>query len=526
MELDLIETIGIDHHVVLASFCSEPLVCTASAEAVCDLDCALLAAVADPGCCVCLCEGVVNDILVVGKLLELVVDCGAIPVVCSVNNACEEVALLGEADCGCVGGCIVLDVVLSGLEQEVVLTCGSESPLGLVCGLSADSVPCAVDVVQDLDCCTDCSIDCVAVCPVGVVGFSDVDCQCEILSDCIGLHLAFRCGCPVEDCSYNVHVVGDFDFLCIADSLEPHLVVVVRTRVGSDVDGVDTALGDVDVPSLRGLAETAVCIEPALSVDKDFTYDVSVCNCELCVVLQISDTVLACPCALDSDLELIAFIEDNVVDVEDVLVVGCQSVKLELCLCGLILVPLAVLEGSCTASDQAPRGVVHDECALVTCEEVCVFSNRCVEVEEDGLRGFCIPCHEGCAFFFRCPGCELCSCRNLLFLEKLCSVIPGDGNLFSACCAACENKCHSKDCNSNNAKLFHVITSKKLCAFQTDSPRSGKIRKFHVNSRFFICPQVKQFYRQPSVLRKQSVVCAGTARSQAGSSSLRQAGCT
>ena len=351
--------------------------------------------------------------------------CRAVPMVCSVNDSCQEVALLGEADCGCVGGCVVLDVVLSGLQEQVVLTCGCECPLGLVCGLSADSVPCAVDAVQDLDCCADCSVDCVAVRPVGIVVFSDIDCQGKILSDSIGFHLAFVCGSPIEDRSYNVHVVGDLDFLCIADSFEPHDVIVVRTGVGLDIDGVDTALCDVDVPSLRGLAETAVCIEPALSVHEDLTDDISVCDCKLRVVLQVSYAVLACPSALDPDLELITFVKDYVVDIEDVLVFfSCESVELELGLCGLVFVPLAVLEGSCAASDQAPCCFINDESALIACKEVRLFSDGCIEVEELCLRCFGIPCHEGCSLFLGSPALELGSCRNILFLEKFCSVIP------------------------------------------------------------------------------------------------------
>ena len=162
---------------------------------------------------------------------------------------------------------------------------------------------------------------------------------------------------------------------------EPHGVIVVRTRVRLDEDIIDSALCYVDVPSLGGLAETAVCKEPALSVLDDFTDDVSVGLCELRIAYQISDTVLACPCAHDPDLELVAFIEDDVLDLEDVRI-RIDLCELEVLLDICALVPVAALEGSCTGTDEAPCVLIGNKCALVACKEVDVLGDRLVEVIE------------------------------------------------------------------------------------------------------------------------------------------------
>ena len=61
-------------------------------------------------------------------MLELVVDCSAIPVVCTVDDSGEEDSSLREGYDSLILHCVVGDVVLSVQEKEVVLSCRCECP--------------------------------------------------------------------------------------------------------------------------------------------------------------------------------------------------------------------------------------------------------------------------------------------------------------------------------------------------------------------------------------------------------------
>ena len=344
----------------------------------------------------------------------------------AVNNACEPEGLSYCFDSCAIGFYAVSDLVNACFEGEVA---------AIVPGAAFTDngdLFCAVPNIANL------------VAKLDFSGFGNVEEEGVVFLGIVSRHLEIVAEIPTGNSTADVHIVS----LCKRFSLFYEFVgdLVISGVIG--VSGVDDLVNTVlslceeYVPSPVFFVEFVVTFE--------YYFACSILNgCELLVssgvgvaIISVStvsvlnagnvtDTNLTVVSAAVADLECIACIHENgnlVYVSGSVFGLGHYEV-----LHGVSMVPTTLLHIAGTGTDEVVFLIVsYEYVAGVLSEDVGIFVNSSIKIELLGQGSFCVPTGEVLAFDCgSSPRSNLGAFFNLLFVEKLATLVPANGYLVS-----------------------------------------------------------------------------------------------